>query len=121
MAARRRILSSFCRTLMVANGDNEIMQQRELVIEKLVYGGDGLARHNGQVILVPFVLPGERVRVVLEPAQSQMLRASLTDIIEPSPHRAEPRCPYFGRCGGCHYQHISYEFQVEQKKAILLE
>lgn len=91
-------------------------------IEKLVYGGEGLARVEGRVLLAPFVLPGERVTVDADPANSGMLRASgLPAILQPAPERVTPRCEYFSTCGGCQYQHAAYDFQVRQKVAILRE
>jgi len=95
--------------------------ETELRIEKLVYGGDGLARENGQVVLTPFVLPGETVRAEVTRAKNDLLRGRLVSVVSPAPQRVEPRCPYFLRCGGCHYQHASYEYQLEQKRVILLE
>jgi len=95
--------------------------ETELLIEKLVYGGDGLARHDGQVVLVPFVLPGETVRAQVTRAKNDLLRGRLVSVVSPASQRAEPLCPYFLRCGGCHYQHASYEAQLAQKKAILLD
>lgn len=96
-------------------------------IEKLVYGGDGLARlpadeHGpGKAVFVPFVLPGEKIEASLLEQKTGFARARADQIVEASAHRNEPRCPYFGRCGGCHYQHSSYEYQLEIKAAILRE
>ena len=90
-------------------------------IEKLVYGGAGLARHEGQVVLVPFVLPGERVRVEIERERAGVLEGRLVEVVEAAAERLEPRCPYFRRCGGCAYQHAKYDFQLEQKRVILEE
>jgi 23S rRNA (uracil1939-C5)-methyltransferase len=98
-----------------------VVTETELRIEKLVYGGDGLAREDGQVVLTPFVLPGETVRVAVTRAKNDLMRGRLVSVVSPAPERTEPACPYFLRCGGCHYQHASYEYQLEQKKAILLE
>jgi len=92
-----------------------------LTIEKLVYGGDGLARLEGRVVLVPFVLPGETVRVEIDRAKNDLWRGRLIEVLEPSPSRIVPGCPYFQRCGGCQYQHIDYAVQVEQKREILRE
>ena len=92
-----------------------------LTIEKLVYGGDGLGRIDGQVVLAPYVLPGERVSVETIRAKTGLLRGSSLEVLQGSPHRIEPRCEYFGACGGCHYQHADYEFQLEQKITILRE
>jgi 23S rRNA (uracil1939-C5)-methyltransferase len=90
-------------------------------VEKLVYGGDGLARLDGRVVLTPLVAPGERVRAASEKERSGLIHARTLEVIEPSPARVEPHCPYFGRCGGCHYQHLDYATQVEAKRAILAE
>jgi len=99
----------------------------ELTIEKLVYGGDGLARlpaderGRGKAAFVPFVLEGETVEAILLDQKPGFARARADQIVAASPQRIEPRCPYFQRCGGCHYQHTSYEHQLEIKAAILNE
>jgi 23S rRNA (uracil1939-C5)-methyltransferase len=98
-----------------------------LKIEKLIYGGDGLARlpadgdGRGKAVFIPFVLAGEKIEAALIESKSGFARARASAILEPSPHRVSPACPYFGRCGGCHYQHASYEHQLEIKKEILRE
>lgn len=98
-----------------------------LTIEKLVYGGDGLARlpadehGRGKAVFVPFVLEGEKIEASLLEQKRGFARGRAEQILEPSPYRIEPRCPYFGRCGGCQYQHTSYEHQLEIKAAILKE
>lgn len=92
-----------------------------LKIEKLVYGGDGLARQEGRVALVPFTLPGEEVETEVTREKNDLLRGRAVEIRVPSPHRVEAPCPYYLRCGGCHYQHADYAFQLEQKEAILRE
>jgi len=90
-------------------------------IEKLVYGGDGLARAEGRVVLTPFVLPDEVVRIEAVPQKRDLLCGRVLEIIAPSPERIAPPCPYFGHCGGCQYQHAPYEYQLKQKSAILRE
>ncbi len=92
-----------------------------LTIEKLVYGGAGLSRLDGQVVLTPFVLPGEEVRAELEKTSSGVQRARLQELLRGANDRVAPPCPYFGRCGGCHYQHAEYAAQVEIKRGILAE
>jgi 23S rRNA (uracil1939-C5)-methyltransferase len=92
-----------------------------VTVEKLVYGGDALARLDGRVTLAPFALPGERIRAAAEREKPGLIRARTLAVLEPSPQRVAPRCPYFGRCGGCHYQHAGYEFQLASKSAILAE
>ncbi len=99
----------------------------QLTIEKLIYGGDGLARlpaderGPGKAVFVPFVLDGEKVEADLTEEKPGFARARVSSIVEPSAHRIAPACPYFGRCGGCHYQHASYAHQLEVKTAILRE
>lgn len=98
-----------------------------LTIEKLIYGGDGLARlpadehGRGKAVFVPFVLPGEEVEATLEEERPGFARGSLEQIVQPSPQRIAAACPYFQRCGGCHYQHMDYAVQLENKAAILRE
>lgn len=93
----------------------------ELTIEKLIYGGDGLGHHDGSTVFVPFVLPAERVAVATVEKKKKFVRARVESVLEPSPERAAPPCPYFGDCGGCHYQHIPYEAQLAYKAEILRE
>jgi 23S rRNA (uracil1939-C5)-methyltransferase len=72
-------------------------------------------------VFVPFVLPDEVVAVEPREKKKKFIRGNLKEIVTPSPHRAEPPCSHFTRCGGCHYQHIPYEAQLEFKAAILRE
>jgi 23S rRNA (uracil1939-C5)-methyltransferase len=90
-------------------------------IEKLVYGGDGLARREGATYFLPFVLAGETVRVRPVESHKNFVRAEALEILRPSPDRVSPPCPHFTVCGGCHYQHIGYERQLEAKREVLLE
>jgi 23S rRNA (uracil1939-C5)-methyltransferase len=91
----------------------------ELIIEKLVPGGDGLARHEGKVYFVPMTLPGEKVRVRVTDSKKDFARAEAVEILSPSPDRVKPACPVFGRCGGCDWQHIGYGAQLRQKVAMV--
>jgi len=93
-----------------------------LTIEKLIYGGDGLARlPDGKAVFLPFVLPGEEVSATIVKEKSSFARATADQVLKASAHRAEPRCPYFASCGGCHYQHGGYTEQLEVKRAIVKE
>jgi 23S rRNA (uracil1939-C5)-methyltransferase len=103
-----------------------------LNIEKLIYGGDGLARlpaaspgnkdhSRGKAVFVPFVLAGEKIEAALTEEKPGFARARAEKIVESSAHRVVPPCPHFGSCGGCHYQHASYEHQLDIKKEILRE
>lgn len=93
----------------------------KLRIEKPVYGGAGLARDEGKAIFVPFTLPGESVEARIARDHGSYAEAELQSVLEASPQRATPPCPYFGECGGCHYQHATYQAQVEMKAQILRE
>ena len=90
-------------------------------IEKLVYGGEGLARLDGEVVLTPFVLPGETVEVERTDARQHVQRAHLLNVIAPSADRTPPPCPVFTQCGGCQYQHAGYDAQLRLKRDILAE
>ena len=97
----------------------------ELTIEKLIYGGDGLARvvsgERAKTVFVLYVLPGERVRASIVEDKPGFSRAALDQVLQPSRLRGAPPCQYFGECGGCHYQHIGYEDQLRFKAEILRE
>ena len=93
----------------------------EVRIEKLVYGGDGLAHHDGHAVFVPLVLPGELVEIASAQRKKKFIRGRLERIVEPSPERVAAPCPHFGRCGGCQYQHLPYEAQLRYKAEILRE
>ena len=93
----------------------------EVKIEKLVYGGDGLAHHEGQTVFVPLVIPGELVSIAPAERKKKFVRGRLERVVESAPERVAAPCPYFGRCGGCHYQHIPYDAQLRYKTEILRE
>lgn len=94
-----------------------------VTIEKPIYGGNFLARNEGKAIFVPLVLPGEqaRVRLVEDKAKRGYAVAELDEIVGASGRRIAARCPHFGPCGGCQYQHTDYASQLEFKEAILRE
>ena len=98
-----------------------IVSNFEVTVEKLVYGGEGLARLDGRVVFTPFVLPGERIRAEAKQEKPGLVRAQTLEVLQPAPERVVPPCPYFRRCGGCHYQHAPYAYQLGLKRAILVE
>jgi len=98
--------------------DARVMKSGEeltLDITDVAYGGEGMGRHEGCVVFVPFTIPGETVRARVVKATRSWKRAQVREIITASPDRVAPPCPVFMRCGGCAYQHIAYQRQLEIK------
>ncbi|MDO9528227.1 MAG: TRAM domain-containing protein, partial [Syntrophales bacterium] len=93
----------------------------EVKINTVAFGGDGIGRIDNVVIFVPFTVDGDVVEVEITEFKKQYLRGKIKKILVPSPQRVEPRCPYFSECGGCQYQHILYEYQLEIKKRQVVE
>jgi len=85
----------------------------------MAHGGDAVGRHEGKVIFVPFALPGEEVLVELIEEKARYSRALPLEIVSASPQRVEPRCPHFGICGGCQWQHVAYGAQLGFREEIL--
>ena len=81
----------------------------------LAFGGEGVARAGGYVVFVPGGVPGDRLDVRVTQVRPRFARGQVERIDTPSPLRTEPPCPYFGRCGGCRLQHMTYEAQLEFK------
>ena len=88
----------------------------QLKIEKLAYGGDGMAVQEGKVCFVEGALPGEDVEVRFTQNKANFARARITQILNPSAHRVEPPCPYVEKCGGCQYQHVDYAEELRWKE-----
>ena len=87
----------------------------EVKIVDIAFGGEGVGKLDGFVIFVPFVITGEVALVEITECKKDFARAKLLQILNPSPDRVDPRCQYFGECGGCQYQHIDYEAQQRIK------
>ncbi len=92
-----------------------------VTIEKLIYGGDGLAHHEGATVFVPFVIPGEVAEITEVERKKKYIRGRVRELVSSSPERTVAACRHFGICGGCHYQHIPYEAQLRFKTEILRE
>lgn len=84
-------------------------------VEDIAFGGEGVARVADFVVFVPFTLTGEEVEVEILEVKKRFARGRLVRVIAAAPQRVEPRCRYFGVCGGCQYQHIAYEEQLRIK------
>ena len=97
------------------------MDEFTVTIEKLLYGGDGLARRDGKAVFIPHSIPGDELRVWTVEEKKNYIRAGIARMLRPGSGRIDPACPYFGRCGGCDWQQLEYARQVESKRQILEE
>jgi 23S rRNA (uracil1939-C5)-methyltransferase len=88
----------------------------DVFVEDVAFGGRGVARHEGKAVFIPFTIDGERVNARITRNKKNFAEGVLEKVIERSPHRVAPVCPYFQKCGGCSYQHIAYEHQLEIKE-----
>jgi len=91
------------------------MRPVDLKIEDVAFGGKGVAREQGKAVFVPYTIEGETVSAEIVREKKQFAEADLIDVKQSSPNRVAPECLYFGRCGGCAYQHIDYEHQLAIK------
>jgi 23S rRNA (uracil1939-C5)-methyltransferase len=107
-------------------GERRLLSMK-LTVEKMIYGGDGLARlpadeqGRGKAVFVPFVLPGEQIEATLRNDKRGFAQGRMEKLLAASAQRVDARCPYFQRCGGCQYQHTNYEHQLQIKAEILKE
>jgi 23S rRNA (uracil1939-C5)-methyltransferase len=88
----------------------------ELRIQDIAFGGKGVGREDGKAVFVPYVIEGEQVCAEIVREKKRFSEAELVEVTESSPERVVPRCPYFGRCGGCAYQHMTYPHQLATKQ-----
>ena len=88
-------------------------------ITGVAHGGHGVSRIDGQVCFVPYALPGDTVEVRVVRQARGVLWGAIDKLVEPSPHRCAPCCPYFGACGGCMWLHFAYPGQAEWKQRIV--
>ena len=91
----------------------------EVSVERILPGGLGLAHADGRTLMVALSAPGDRLRVRIDRVKGNVAFASIVEVLEPSPQRVEPPCPYFGRCGGCDFQQLTYEAQLAAKVEII--
>jgi 23S rRNA (uracil1939-C5)-methyltransferase len=93
----------------------------EVELTSMVYGGSALGRHDGRTIFVPYGIPSERVTAHITQDKGRFAFAELDAVLDASPERVSPRCPHFGICGGCHWQHIEYSAQLAFKQQIVID
>jgi 23S rRNA (uracil1939-C5)-methyltransferase len=91
----------------------------EVVVERILPGGPGLGHAGGKTVMVPLAAPGDRLLVRIDRIKGNVAFASIQQILEASPQRVEPPCPYFGRCGGCDFQQLNYDAQLSAKVEIV--
>lgn len=93
----------------------------EFDVLRMAFGGRGIGKYQEITVFVDKVMPGDKVRAALTRIKPQFLEAELVEIVSPSPERVEPRCSYFGKCGGCQLQFMPYEKQLEIKKQQVID
>jgi 23S rRNA (uracil1939-C5)-methyltransferase len=96
-------------------GYSSALRMVDLKITDVAFGGKGVARENGKAVFIPFTIERELVSAKITREKKQFAEAEVVDLRQKSPYRVDPPCPYFGRCGGCAYQHIDYAHQLEIK------
>lgn len=88
-----------------------------VVIDSLAYGGAGVARaEDGRIVFVEGACPGDTLEVTIAEEHPRFIRATIAEVLDASPDRVTPPCPYFGVCGGCQWQHVAYDVQIESKR-----
>lgn len=90
-----------------------------IITDKIVFGGNSLAKIDGKNVFVPFAVPGEKLNVEIIESKKDFDVAKIIDILEKSSYRIKPVCQYYEKCGGCNLMHIDYDYQVELRKKIL--
>ena len=101
--------------------DLQVNQKVLLTIKRMGINGEGIAYYKKKAVFIPGALEGEEAEVIITKVLPTYAYAELVFIKKKSSERVEPRCPYYGKCGGCQLQHASYDFQLDYKKAIVEE
>ena len=91
-------------------------QQLDVTVESFGAQGEGVAKWNGMPIFIPCALPGEQIRVHIVKTEKRFAFGKIAEILQPSPSRVTPPCPYYSQCGGCSCQHMTYDAQLEFKR-----
>ena len=99
----------------------DVGAELELAIERLAAGGDGVARADGLAVFVPRSAPGDRVRARITHVAPRFARAEIESVLAPGPGRRDPPCPYYARCGGCSWLHLTEAEQLDARAAIARE
>jgi len=108
-----------CYREFVADSSLNVGDVIEVTTDRLAYGGDAVARHDGLAVFIPLAAPGERLRIRITERKKTFARGAIDRILAASPARRVAPCQYFGDCGGCQLQHLTYEAQLEAKAAFV--
>ncbi len=95
------------------------MKSVTIITEKMVAGGDCIGKSDGKIIFVPDALPEEKLDIYITGQKRDYRWGRIAGIVEPSPRRIDPPCPFYGSCGGCNLQTADYPFQQELKRGIV--
>jgi 23S rRNA (uracil1939-C5)-methyltransferase len=98
-----------------------VVEELQLELDEMAFGGQAIGRADGQVIFVPYAIPGEAVRVGIERPKKGYARTRLLEVLRPAPERVWAPCTYFGACGGCQWQHVAYPAQLAYKQHVVAE
>lgn len=93
----------------------------EIELTDVAFGGDTLGRIEGEVVFVPFGLPGERARIEIVSRKRDYASAQILEVLRPADERVTPPCPHFGECGGCQWQHATYTLQLAMKRQVVID
>ncbi len=105
---------------MVRETKNPTTRERiPVALTNMAYEGAALGRHEGKVVFADFGIPGEEAVVEIRRSRKDYSQGKVVEVLAPSPHRVDAPCPYFGVCGGCQWQHMDYEYQLEAKEAVV--
>jgi len=99
----------------------DVSRELEVDVVDMTHDGRGVARVNGKAVFVAGALPGERVRMLVEVRKKHFDEGRTLDVLQASADRVQPKCPHFGRCGGCTLQHLQAESQIVVKQRVLQE
>ena len=96
-------------------------ERLKLTLTGLAHRGMALGRYQDEVVFVAYGIPGETVEVEVLRRYKTYIEAKVVAVLEPSPHRVEPPCPYYGECGGCQMQHVAYSHQLDLKRGVVVD
>lgn len=97
---------------------NELMNDEVLegTISNIAFGGEGIIRQEGLVTFIPYAAIGDKLSYKITEQKKNFAKGTIVDVLTPSPQRTTPLCSYFGTCGGCQLQHVTYATQLEYKR-----